>query len=284
VLTIRAPAGGDHLHISNRVAPLAGDRRTLVGDRCDAPAEALAARRLSSSTKASDLTSVVLWDAPAEALAARRLSSSTKASDHTSVVLCDAPTGTIGGTATFIIHKGFRSYVSGPVGCSAEPHPQRLPIIRRWSCGMLRRATSTKASDHTSVVLCDAPTGTIGGTVTFIIHKGFRSYVSGPVGCSSWHYRRYGNLHHPQRFPTYISDLATSLAPLAARRLSLFTTACLRRCCRRISDGSVPAATSDRSSIGPKNQVIVCGSNINVDDLAEQALEHSYRFLIALRS
>ena len=35
---------------------------------------------------------------------------------------------------------------------------------------------------------------------------------------------------------------------------------------------------------GPKNQVlIVCGSNINVDDLAEQALEHSRRFLIALR-
>ena len=35
---------------------------------------------------------------------------------------------------------------------------------------------------------------------------------------------------------------------------------------------------------GPKNQIlIVCGSNINVDDLAEQALEHSHRFLIALR-
>lgn len=37
-------------------------------------------------------------------------------------------------------------------------------------------------------------------------------------------------------------------------------------------------------SSGPKNQVlIVCGSNINVDDLADQALEHSRRFLIALR-
>jgi len=35
---------------------------------------------------------------------------------------------------------------------------------------------------------------------------------------------------------------------------------------------------------GPKNQVlIVCGSNINVDDLAAQALEHTRRFLIALR-
>jgi len=37
-------------------------------------------------------------------------------------------------------------------------------------------------------------------------------------------------------------------------------------------------------SSGPKNQVlIVCGSNINVDDLAAQALEHSRRFLVALR-
>ena len=118
----------------------------------------LAARRLSSSTKASDPTSVVCGMPPPSHWRHGNFHHPQRLPIlHQWSVGC--PRRTIGGTATFIIHKGFRSYISGLWGAPAEPLAARqLSSSTKASdptsvvCGILRRATSAKASDPTSVV------------------------------------------------------------------------------------------------------------------------------------